>query len=282
MRHSCPLVCLGTGRGMYGVELCAAVRLAVVEGARRAVDFAHAAIRDRLRGWSPGSPIGFAISPSVGFASLSGLSDGFDYTGSSESLSGSVELGADTWQAGVIASFTRTDLRYRAQASLSRRGYRAGRARDRDRLPCIPLPRGTHRPEGSFGRRWVPDGATSATATSWVSHPRPTPTCGSGLTPWALLSPLADVLSGELDAEAGIDAFDLEIDGGGQISASLPTLRGRDYRTGLAWSAPVPGTPFVSLAYKQLTGDGPEGARGGGAGFDVCCRLPRSSSHLDR
>ena len=31
MRHSYPLVDLGTGRGMYGVELYAAVRLAVVE-----------------------------------------------------------------------------------------------------------------------------------------------------------------------------------------------------------------------------------------------------------
>ena len=31
MRHSRPLVCSGTGRGMYGVELYAAVRLALVE-----------------------------------------------------------------------------------------------------------------------------------------------------------------------------------------------------------------------------------------------------------
>ena len=42
--------------------------------ARRAVDVAHAAVRDRVREWSPGSPRPrTAISPSVDFASLSGF-----------------------------------------------------------------------------------------------------------------------------------------------------------------------------------------------------------------
>ena len=71
--------------------------------------------------------------------------------------------------------------------------------------------------------------------------------------------PVADVLSGELQAEAGIESFALEIEGGGNISSSLPTLRGLDYRAGLTWSAPLPGEPSISMAYKQLTGDGPEG-----------------------
>ena len=73
--------------------------------------------------------------------------------------------------------------------------------------------------------------------------------------------PVADLLSGELQAEAGIESFALDIEGGGRISSSLPTFRGRDYRAGLAWSAPIPGTPSVSVAYKHLTGDGPGGGR---------------------
>jgi hypothetical protein len=73
--------------------------------------------------------------------------------------------------------------------------------------------------------------------------------------------PLASVLSGELDAEAGVESFAFDIKGGGQISTSLPTLRGRDYRAGLAWSAPIRGAPSMSLAYRELTGDGPEGAQ---------------------
>ena len=73
--------------------------------------------------------------------------------------------------------------------------------------------------------------------------------------------PVAQVLSGDLDAEAGVESFAFEIEGGGQISAALPTLRGRDYRAGLAWSAPVAGAPSLSLAWRRSTGDGPEGAR---------------------
>ena len=71
--------------------------------------------------------------------------------------------------------------------------------------------------------------------------------------------PIAELLSGELQAEAGIEAFSLEIEGGGSISSSLPTMRGRDYRAGLAWSAPLPGAPSISVAYKHLTGDGGDG-----------------------
>ena len=73
--------------------------------------------------------------------------------------------------------------------------------------------------------------------------------------------PLADVLSGELQAEAGIESFAFDIKGGGRISSSLPTMHGLDYRAGLAWGATVPGAPSVSIAYKHLTGDGPEGGR---------------------
>ena len=86
--------------------------------ARRAVDVAHEAVRDRVRGRSPGAPSRVAVSPSVDFASLSGRSAGFDYTGSSRSLSAGVETGAGSWQAGLVAAFTRTDLSYRAEASL--------------------------------------------------------------------------------------------------------------------------------------------------------------------
>ena len=228
--------------------------------ARRAVDAAHAAIRDRVRGWSQGDPNGFAISPSVDFASLSGLSGGFDYTGTSESLRGGVEIGADSWQAGLIASLTRTDLRYHAQASLSERGYRAGE-HDTEILSVHPYA-AWHAASG--GHLWASLGAGLGDLRhrddlgfpSWSRS-------GVRFRAYALGAsvPLAEVLSGELDAEADIESFVFEIEGGDRISTSLPTLRGRDYRAGLAWSAPVPGAPFVSVAYKQSTGDGPEGAR---------------------
>ena len=228
--------------------------------ARRAVDAAHAAIRDRVRGWSQGAPNGFAISPSVDFASLSGLSGGFDYTGTSESLRGGVEIGVDSWQGGLIASLTRTDLRYHAQESLSERGYRAGE-HDTEILSVHPYA-AWHAASGGY--LWASLGA----GLGDLRHRD-----DLGFPSWSRSNvrfrayalggsvPLAEVLSGKLDAEADIESFAFEIEGGDRISTSLPTLRGRDYRAGLAWSAPVPGAPFVSLAYKQSTGDGPEGAR---------------------
>ena len=228
--------------------------------ARRAADAAHSTVRDRVRGWSPGDPQSLAISPSVGFASLSGLSGGFDYTGSSRSLSAGAELGAGSWQAGLVAAFTRTDLRYRAEAGLSRLGYRAGE-HDTEIFSVHPFA-AWHAPSG--GHLWASLGAGLGDLRhrddlgfpSWSSS-------DVRLRAYALGGsvPLADVLSGDLDAEAGIESFAFEIEGGGRISTSLPTLRGRDYRAGLAWSAPVRGAPFLSLAYRRMTGDGPEGAQ---------------------
>ena len=228
--------------------------------ARQAVDSAHTAVRDRVRDWSPGAPLGLAISPIVEFASLSGESDGFDYTGSSESMTGSVELGADSWQAGLIASFTRTDLRYRAWAGLARRGYRAGE-HDTEIVSVHPFA-AWH--TGFGGKLWASLGAGTGDLRHRDDLGFPSRSRSDvRLRSYALGAslPVADVLSGELDAEAGIDGFGFEIEGGGRISSSLPTLRGRDYRAGLAWSAPVPGKPYISIAYKQLTGDGPEGAQ---------------------
>ncbi|MDE0392721.1 MAG: hypothetical protein OXI57_11715 [Rhodospirillales bacterium] len=228
--------------------------------ARRAVATAHAAVRDRVRDWSPGAPLGFAVSPTVEFASLSGESGGFDYTGSGESLTGSVELGAGSWQAGLIASFTRTDLDYRAAASLAGRGYRAGE-HDTEILSVHPFA-AWH--AGFGGKLWASLGAGTGDLRHRDDLGFPSRSRSDVRLSFYGLGasvPVAEVLSGELDAEAGIDGFAFEIEGGGQISTSLPTLRGRDYRAGLAWSAPVPGTPNVSVAYRQLTGDGPEGAQ---------------------
>ena len=201
--------------------------------ARRAADVAHATVRDRVRGWSPGDPQSLAISPSVDFASLSGLSDGFDYTGSSRSLSAGAELGAGSWQAGLVAAFTRTDLRYRAEAGISRLGYRAGE-HDTEIFSVHPFA-AWHAPSG--GHLWASLGAGLGNLRhrddlgfpSWSST-------DVRLRAYALGGsvPLADVLSGDLDAEAGIESFAFEIEGGGRISSSLPTMRGRDYRAGLA------------------------------------------------
>ena len=227
--------------------------------ARRAVDVAHTAVRDRVRSWSPDDPRALnAIDPAIGLASLSGRTEGFDYSGSSESLSAGAELGAGSWQAGLVASFARTDLDYRAEAGLSERGYLAGE-HDTEILSLHPFA-AWHASSG--GHLWASLGA----GMGELRHRD-----DLGFPSWSrsdvsLLAydvgasvPVADVLSGELQAEAGIESFALKIEGGGSISSSLPTMRGLDYRAGLTWSAPLPGEPSISMAYKHLTGDGPEG-----------------------
>ena len=227
--------------------------------ARRAVDVAHDTVRDRVRSWSPEDPRPLtAISPAIGLASLSGQTDGFDYTGLSEALSAGAELGAGSWQAGVVASFTRTDLHYRAETELSERGYLAGE-HNTGILSLHPFA-AWHPSSG--GHFWASLGAGMGELRhrddlgfpSWSRSDVRLLTYDVGAS-----VPVADVLTGELQAEAGIESFALEIEGGGNISSSLPTMHGLDYRAGLTWSAPVPGEPSMSVAYKHLTGDGPEG-----------------------
>ena len=229
--------------------------------ARRATEVAHAAVRDRVRGWSPGSEqASFAVAPEVGLASLSGQSEGFDYSGNSESVTFGAETGAGAWQAGLVASFTGTDLHYRAAAGLSERGYRTGE-HDTDILSLHPFA-AWHAPTG--GHLWASLGAGIGRLghrddpgfPSWSDSDVRLFTHAVGAS-----VPVADVLSGELQAEAGIDSFAFDIEGGDRISSSLPTMRGLDYRAGLAWSAPVVGAPSVSIAYTHLTGDGPEGGQ---------------------
>ena len=229
--------------------------------ARRALDVAHGAVRDRVRGWTPGAPRALtAIAPQVRIGSLSGESDGFDYTGSSESLSAGAEIGAGSWQAGLVASATWTDVYYRAAVDLAERGYSAGE-HNTEIFSLHPFA-AWHMASG--GQLWASLGA----GVGQLRHRD-----GHGFPSWSRSDvrlrtyaagasvPVADVLYGDLQAEAGIESFAFEIEGGGRISSSLPTLRGRDYRAGLTWSAPVPGAPSLSMAYKQLTGEGPEGGQ---------------------
>ena len=246
--------------GAQGVSNPVHTALAPVH-ARRAADVAHAAVRDRVRGWSPGAPrVLSAITPAVGLGTLSGRSEGFEYSGSSKSLSTGAELGAGSWQAGLIASVTRTDLRYRAPAGLAERGYRAG-AHDTEIFSLHPFA-AWHMASG--GHLWASLGA----GMGQLSH-RDDPGFPSWSRSDVLLRahaagaalPIADVLSGKLHAEAGMESFAFEIEGGDRISSTLPTMRGRDYRSGLTWSAPIAGTPSLSVAYKHLTGDGPEGGQ---------------------
>ena len=228
--------------------------------ARRAVDVAHIVVRDRVRSWSPDDPRALtAIIPSIGLASLSGESEGFNYTGSSESLSAGAELGAGTWQTGLVASFARTDLHYRAEADLSERGYLAGE-HNTEILSLHPFA-AWHASSG--GHLWASLGA----GIGELRHRDDLGFPSLSHSDVRLLAydtgasiPITDVLSGELQAEAGIESFALEIEGGGNISSSLPTMRGLDYRAGLTWNAPLPGEPSISMAYKHLTGDGPEGS----------------------
>ena len=213
------------------------------------------------RRWSPGSEqASFAVAPEVGLASLSGQRDGFDYTGVSESATFGAETGASAWQAGLVASFTRTELRYRAEAALAELGYRTGE-HDTEILSLHPFA-AWHAPTG--GHLWASLGAGSGRLRhrddlgfpSWSASDISLRAHAVGAS-----VPLADVLSGELQAEAGIDSFAFDIKGGDRISSSLPTMRGLDYRAGLAWSAPVRGSPSVSLGYRHATGDGPEGGQ---------------------
>ena len=229
--------------------------------ARRALDVAHGAVRDSVRGWTPGAPrVLTAIVPTVGIGSLSGESDGFDYTGSSESVSAGAEIGSGSWQAGLVGSYTRTELHYRAAAGLAERGYRAGE-HTTEILSLHPFA-AWHMPSG--GSVWTSLGAGAGKLShrddlgfpSWSRSDVQLRAYAAGGS-----VPVADILSGELEAEAGIEAFAFEIEGGDRISSELPTLRGRDYRAGLAWSAPVKGAPSLSVAYKHLTGDGPEGGQ---------------------
>ena len=227
--------------------------------ARRAADVAHSAVRDRVRSWSPGGQgVLTAIGPSVGLAFLSGESGGFEYSGTSESMSAGAELGAGAWQAGVVASIAWTELHYRAEANLAERGYRSGE-HDTEFLSLHPFA-AWHAPSG--GHVWASVGAGTGELRhrdelgfpSWSRSDARLLTYAAGGA-----VPVADMLSGELQAEAGIETFALEIEGGGSISSSLPTMRGRDYRAGLAWSSPLPGAPSLSVAYRHLTGDGADG-----------------------
>ena len=229
--------------------------------ARRAADAAHDAVRDSVRRWTPGSrrPLA-AIAPRLSAGSLSGKSAGFDYDGSSETVSVGAELGAGAWQAGAVAALTRTELDYRAAASLSGQGYRAGE-HDTEMVSLHPFA-AWHLASGA--RLWGSVGAGAGELRhrddpGFPSRSRSdvrlfTHAVGAS-------APLADLLSGELRAEAGVDGFALEIEGGGQVSSSLPTLRGHGLRAGLAWRAPGPGAPSLSLGYRQLGGDGPVGGR---------------------
>ena len=229
--------------------------------ARRATAVAHAAVRDRVREWSPGAEqASFAIAPEVGLASLSGQSEGFDYSGTSTSASFGAETGAGAWQAGLVASLTRTELHYRAEAALAERGYRTGE-HDTELLSLHPFA-AWHAPSGEHVWASLGAGAGSLSHRDDLGFPSWSRS-DVRLRAWAAGAsvPVADVLSGELRTEAGIDSFAFDIEGGGQISAALPTLRGRDWRAGLAWSAPVAGAPSLSLAWRRSTGDGPEGAR---------------------
>ena len=229
--------------------------------ARRAIDVAHAAVRDRVRGWSSGTAgRRSAVATSVDFAALSGLHEGFDYTGSSESLRVGAELGADTWQAGLVASLTRTDLRYDAATDLARLGYAIGE-HETEIFSVHPFA-AWHTPSG--GHVWASLGAGIGDLghrddLGFPSGSRSDVRIRAYAVEGSI--PLADVLSGELGVEAGFKSLAFEIEGGHRISTSLPTLRGRDYRAGLAWSAPDSAAPSVSLSYERLTGDGPDGAR---------------------
>ena len=230
---------------------------------RRAAAVADAAVRDRARRWSPGSEqASFAVAPEVGLASLSGRRDGFDYTGISESATFGVETGAGAWQAGLVASFSRIELHYRAEATLAELGYRTG-DHDTDILSLHPFA-AWHAPSG--GHIWASLGAGSGRLRHRDDLGFPS-WSGSNVLLFTRAAggsvPLAEVLSGELEAEAGIESFAFDIKGGDRISSSLATMNGLDYHVGLAWSAPVRGSLSVWEVYNSPRFPWPTGTRPG-------------------
>ena len=58
-----------------------------------------------------------------------------------------------------------------------------------------------------------------------------------------------------------MEFFAFEIEGGDRISTTLPVMRGRDYRVGLAWRAPIAGAPSLSVRLQAPDRDGPEGGQ---------------------
>ena len=124
------------------------------------------------------------------------------------------KLGADSWQAGVVASFTGTDLGYRAAAGLSERGYRTGE--HRTEIVSLHPFAAWHVPSG--GHLWASFGAGTGELRhrddlgfpSWSRSDVRLRVYGAGAS-----LPLADLLSGALQAEAGIESFAFEVEGGG-------------------------------------------------------------------
>ena len=135
------------------------------------------------------------MAPRIGFGSLSGESDGFDYSGSSESLSLALDTGQAAWQAGLVAAASRTDLTYQAVAALRPRGYATG-DHEIELFSLHPFA-AWHAPSG--GHVWGSLGAGSGTlrhrdALGFPSWSR----SDVQLRTWALGAalPVADVLSG--------------------------------------------------------------------------------------
>ena len=227
--------------------------------ARRASTRAHEAVRDAVRAWTAEG--GVHATPSVSSTRLSGESAMVRYSGTSHWAGMAAHAGSDAWQAGVVAGISSTDLEYRAGEGLRARGYERGRheteitgvhpfvawhwSEDGSAWASLGVGTGTLRHRDDLGfRRW----STSTLA----------------MRAWALGASraLARIGPGALEAQSSIEGFALNIEGGGQISRSIPTLRGRDTRAGLRWNADAGERwrPEVALAYRH------ERARGESAG----------------
>ena len=142
--------------------------------------------------------------------------------------------------AGRLLHPHRTPLPRRERVSPNAATVRASTRRKSSR--STPSPPGTCRRAEASGPRSVRERAGCATATIWASRPGHAPMCSSAPTPPAPPSPWPTFMSGELEAEAGSRILRLRDRGRGpEISSDLPTMRGRDWRAGFAWSAPVKG-----------------------------------------
>ena len=223
--------------------------------ARRATARAHEAVRTQVRAWTGEG--GAHAEPSVHTGRLSGKSGGLHYSGTSRWAGMGAHAGQGTWQAGVVAGITATELDYDADEALEAQGYKRGE--HETQITGVHPFVAWHWSEE--GHAWASVGVGTGTLRhrddlgfrTWSSSTL-------ALRAWALGASmtLARLGGGTLETEGGVEGFALNIEGGDQISRSLPTMRGRDARAAVRWAGDTNArwVPEVALGYRHERDDG--------------------------
>ena len=222
------------------------------------------------------------MTPRIGFGSLSGESDGFDYSGSSESVSLALDIGRAAWQAGLVAAATRTDLTYQAEAALRSRGYASG-DHETELFSLHPFA-AWHAPSG--GHVWGSLGAGSGTLRHRDDARLPvlvaTPTSSFAPGPWAPRFPWPTCSPERFRPRPTSSRSPSTSRAATPSRPRSPPCAAPTGGRGLRGAHPFTGAPALSVAYKRLTGDGPEGTRMEAAGSVAFAGLLDPPSHRVR